>query len=84
VDELADCDYHLRLRTSGLACVRGYESGGREIFCAERVYKENLCEHHYARKQQETLEALPSPSRGADTGEGPGGPFAILKPQIGK
>ncbi len=53
------CDYHIRLKTSGLACVWGYEdSDGWECYCAERVFKDSLCEHHFARKQNETPEAL--------------------------
>jgi hypothetical protein len=42
------CDYHLRLKTSGLACVWGHDNGGQGLFCGEQVYKDNLCEQHYA------------------------------------
>jgi hypothetical protein len=49
------CNYHLRLKTSGLACVWRYDAA-REFFCSDRVYKDNLCERHYAGKQKETPE----------------------------
>ena len=58
-NENALCDYHLRLKARGLVCVWLFEDDDEcESYCGERVYKDNLCEHHYARKQNETPEAI--------------------------
>ena len=52
------CDYHLRLKASGLACIWEYEdSDGWEFYCAERVFKDGYCEHHYARMQETPADA---------------------------
>ncbi|HEV2396608.1 MAG TPA: hypothetical protein VGS27_06690 [Candidatus Sulfotelmatobacter sp.] len=52
------CDYHLRLKTSGLVCTWGYEdSDGWEFYCAERVFKDGYCEHHYTRMQETPEDA---------------------------
>lgn len=52
------CDYHLRLKTSGLACIWGYEDDdGWEFYCAEPVFKDGYCEHHYARMQETPEDA---------------------------
>lgn len=52
-DDNALCDYHLRLKASGLACIWGYEDDdGWEFYCAEPVFKDGYCEHHYARMQE--------------------------------
>ena len=52
------CDYHLRLKASGLACIWGYEDpDGWEFYCAEPVFKDGYCEHHYARMQETPEDA---------------------------